>query len=209
MFLTQDAILKGEVRNCRQVQLHGYIEGNLNTDELIVHEGGRCFGTIRAGTATVAGALQGDVFVKNLFRIKTTGDVAGNIQYGQLAMEHGAQLSAELRNVPPSLAGDFSITVRRGGSVVVTTMDLTALDPDDTPEQLIYQITTVRNGHLALTGSPGAAVYDFSQADLMAGRVVFVHDGTPAESASFDAVVADHTGATSGSAQTVNVTVAG
>ncbi len=207
--LSQDAILKGEIRNCRQFHLHGYVEGNINADDLIVHEGGRCYGTVRAGTASVAGAVQGEVFVKNLFRIERTGDVAGNVQYGQLAMEHGGHLSADLRNVPPSLAGDLNVTVRRGGSVVVTTMDLTALDPDDSPDQLIYSITTVRNGYLALSEAPGAAVYGFSQADLMAGRVVFVHDGTAAEAASFDAVVADHTGATSGSARTVNVAVAG
>ncbi len=207
--LSHDAILKGEVRNCRQAHLHGYVEGNLYADELFVHEGGRCYGTVRAGTATVAGALQGDVFVKNLIRIEGTGDVNGNVHYGQLAMETGGHLSADLHNVPPTLAGDFSVSVRRGGSVVVSTQDLNALDPDDRPDQLNYRITTVRNGYLALTQSPGAAVYGFTQADLMAGRVMFVHDGAGADLASFDAVVADHTGATSGPAQTVSVAVAG
>jgi cytoskeletal protein CcmA (bactofilin family) len=209
MVLTQDAVLKGEVRNCRQAHLYGYVEGNLYADDLIVHEGGRCFGTVRAGSATIAGALQGDVFVKNLIRIEGTGDVAGNIHYGQLAMETGGHLSADLHNVPPALSGDMNVSVRRGGSVVVSTHDLTALDPDDRPDQLTYRITTVRNGYLALTQAPGAAVYGFSQDDLMAGRVMFVHDGASADKASFDAVVADHTGATSGPAQTVSVSVAG
>jgi len=209
MVLSQDAILKGEVRNCRQAHLHGYVEGNLYTDDLVVHEGGRCYGTVRADTATIAGALQGDVFVKNLIRIEGTGDVNGNVHYGQLAMEAGGHLSADLHNVPPSLAGDFNVSVRRGGSVVVSTQDLTALDPDDRPDQLTYRITTVRNGFLALAQAPSAAVYGFTQADLMAGKVLFVHDGAAADQASFDAVVADHTGATSGPAQTVSVTVAG
>ena len=207
--LTQDAILRGEIRNCRQFQLHGYVEGNLNTDELIVHEGGRCYGTVRAGTATIAGSVQGEVFVKNLIKIQSTGDVAGNVQYGRLAMDQGGNLSADLRNVPPALAGDFNVSVRRGGSVVVTTMDLTALDPDDNPDQLTYQITSVRNGRMALAAAPNATVYSFTQADLIAGQVMFVHDGTAAAGASFDAVVADHTGATSGSAKTVTVTVSG
>jgi cytoskeletal protein CcmA (bactofilin family) len=209
MVLSQDAILKGEVRNCRQAHLHGYVEGNLYTDDLVVHEGGRCYGTVRAGAATVAGQLQGDVFVKNLIRIEGTGDVAGNVHYGQLAMETGGHLSADLHNVPPTLAGDLSVSVRRGGSVVVSTQDLTALDPDDRPDQLSYRITTVRNGYLALTQAPQAAVYGFTQADLAAGHVMFVHDGVSTDLASFDAVVADHTGATSGPAQTVSVSVAG
>ena len=51
-------------------------------------------------------------------------------------MEMGADLSAELRNVPPRLSGDLDITVRRGKSVVVTTEDITTIDPDDTPDNL-------------------------------------------------------------------------
>ena len=48
----------------------------------------------------------------------------------------------------------------------------------------------------------------FSQADLQSGIVQFRHDGTNSEKASFDVVVADHAGATSGSARTVQVAVA-
>lgn len=209
LVLKDDAILKGEVRNCRLVHIFGYAEGTIATEELVIHEGGRCYGTVRAGSADIAGAVQGDVFVKNLINIKSTGDVVGNVHYGKLAMQHGANLSADLRNVPPTLAGDLNVTVHRGGSVVVTTMDLTALDPDDTPDHLIYRISNVRNGYLALAGTPSAPVAGFTQADLMAGQVIFIHDGTPAPAASFDAVVSDHTGATSGAAKTVSVSVVG
>ncbi len=210
LVLLQDAIIKGEVRNCREFHLYGYVEGTIAADELIIYEGGRCYGTIRAGSARIAGALQGDVFVKNLITIQRTGDVAGQVQYGSLSMEHGGNLSADLRNVPPTMAGDLSVSVRRGSSVVVSTMDLTALDPDDAPEHLLYQITNVRNGYLALSGTPSTPVCVFTQADLQAGRVMFVHDGAiAAPAASFDAVVADHSGATSGAAKTVNVEVVG
>lgn len=207
LVLKDDAILKGEVRNCRNMHVFGYVEGNIATDELVIHEGGRCYGTVRAGTADISGTVQGDVFVKNLINIQSTGDVAGNIHYGKLAMQHGASLTADLRNVPPTIAGDLSVTVRRGSSIVVTTMDLTALDPDDTPDHLVYRISNVRHGHLALSGASSTAVVGFTQADLLAGRVLFVHDGDKSPAASFDAVVADHTGATSGSAKTVNVAV--
>lgn len=208
MVLSEDAVLKGEVRNCREFHLHGYIEGNIYAEDVVVHPGGRFYGIMRAGSATVAGNVQGEVYVKNLFRIERTGDIAGKVQYGQLAMEEGGHLSAELKNVPPSLSGDYRVNVRRGGSVVVTTSDLTALDPDDTADQLNFQITTVRNGHLAKADQPAAPVYGFSQAELAAGRIIFVHNGAQ-DNASFEAIVADHTGATSGAARIVTVSVAG
>ena len=208
LVLKDDAILKGEVRKCRQLHVYGYFEGAIAADTLVVHEGGRCYGTVRSNTADIAGQVQGDVFINNLISIRATGDVAGNVHYGQIAMQHGASLHADMRNVPPTIAGDLNVSVHRGGSVVVTTMDLTALDPDDTPDHLVYQISNVRNGYLAFAGRPAAAVAGFTQADLAAGQIMFVHDGTSA-AASFDAVVADHTGATSGAAKTVSVEVIG
>jgi hypothetical protein len=99
--------------------------------------------------------------------------------------------------------------VRRGGSVPVTTTDLTALDPDDVPDNLLYRVSNVRNGYLAMMATPGNPVQGFTQSDLQAGRVLFVHNGGAAKIASFDAVVSDLAGATSGAPRTVTVDVIG
>jgi hypothetical protein len=122
-------------------------------------------------------------------------------------MEMGADLSAELRNVPPRLAGDLDISVRRGRSVIITTEDITAVDPDDTPDHLTYTVTNPRNGFVSLAGQAGTPIVNFTQADIEAGRVMFVHDGGDSTTASFDVVVADDSGATSGASQTVHVHV--
>ncbi len=53
------------------------------------------------------------------------------------------------------------------------------------------------------------SVINFTQADIEAGRVLFVHDGGDSTSANFDVLVADDSGATSGRAQTVTVHVKG
>jgi hypothetical protein len=49
----------------------------------------------------------------------------------------------------------------------------------------------------------------FTQADLEAGRVAFVHDGRSTGLASFDIIVADRSGGTSGAPATVKVAVRG
>ena len=204
-----EAILRGEVRKCRHMHVYGYVEGKLDVGDLTVHEGGRCYGTIRADSAKVEGTLQGDAFVKHLMSILATGSVTGNVQYGQLAMEHGGTLSAELRNVPPSVAGDLQLEVTRGQWVALTTRDLTALDPDDVASDLVYSVTAPEHGSVILAGGNGTAISQFTQADLEAGRVIFVHDGGSATDASFDVVVRDKAGATSGAAKRVNVAVSG
>ena len=209
LFIAEDTIIRGNVRNCRQMEVAGYIEGEVVTQELVVREGGRCFGTVTTGTADVHGTLQGNVNVKQLINIRSTGAVNGTVQYGKMAMEMGGSLSAEVKNVPPTLGGDFQITVDKGRTVRITIEDLHAIDPDDAPKDLTFTVSNLRNGFVASTDAPGRSLARFTQADLDRGRIVFKHDGSATQQASFDVMVADHTGATSGRPQTVNVTVRG
>ena len=206
LIVREDTAIKGQISNCRQIEIYGYVEGEVAAQVVLVHQGGRCYGTIKAESAEIHGDLQGDVIVRNLISIRTTGSVSGNVQYGQLAMEMGGSLSAQVRNVPPSISGDLDVTVDKGRSVRITRQDLNALDPDDRAQDLIFTVSNARNGYITLSGSPARPVSRFTQADLEGGSVHFMHDGTDTAAASFDVVVADRAGASS-SAQTVRVAV--
>jgi cytoskeletal protein CcmA (bactofilin family) len=207
LIIREDTIIKAEIRNCRQMEVYGYVEGNVAADTILIHPSGQCHGTVKTESAEVRGTLQGDVVVNRLISIRDTGSVTGKVQYGQLAMEPGGNLSAEMRNVPPQVAGDLDITVDRGRSVAITLEDLHAVDPDDEAKDLVFTVSNARNGFVALSAAPGRAAAKFTQADLEAGRVSFKHDGTATQAASFDVLVADHTGATSGAPKTVKVHV--
>ncbi len=211
LIVTEDTVIRGvrEMRNCRQLEVHGYVEGDVSARTVLVHKTGRLFGTLRTDSAEIHGTLQGDVVVKNLIDIRSSGNVSGNVKYGKLALEIGGNLTAEMRNVPPSLGGDLDLQVAKGRSVPITLRDLTALDPDDTAQNLKFTVTKARSGFVALASAPTRAVNTFTQADLEAGRIAFTHDGSNTKVAGFDIVVADHTGATSGAPQSVTVAVSG
>lgn len=209
LIVAEDTVIRGvrEMRNCRRLEVHGYFEGNVSAENVFVHRTGRLFGSISTGTAEVHGTLQGDVVVKNLIDIRSSGSVSGNVRYGRLALEMGGSLSAEVRNVPPSVGGDLNLEVTKGRSVPITLQDLTALDPDDKSTDLRFTITNANHGFVALATAPQRPVQTFTQADLEAGHVTFIHDGTNSSIAGFDIVVADRSGATSGAARTVTVAV--
>jgi cytoskeletal protein CcmA (bactofilin family) len=209
LIVTEDTVIRGvrELRNCRQLEVFGYLEGDVAAKSVLVHPNGRLFGKVKSDNAEIHGTLQGDVVVRNLMDIRSSGNVSGNIQYGKLALEMGGNLSAEVRNVPPTIAGDMQIEVSRGGSVPVTLQDLNALDPDDSSKDLRFSISNVRNGYLALASAPRRSVTSFTQADLETGQVSFVHDGRGSGPAGFDIVVADRSGGSSGAPQTVKVAV--
>lgn len=207
LIISEDAVLTGEIKNCKRLEIYGYVQGKLAADNLIIHEGGQLYGQIKSDSAEIQGTFQGEARIKNLIAIKSTGSLRGNVKYGRLSMEDGADLTAQVRNVPPTLAGDLDIAVDKGRSVRITLQDLSAVDPDDKPEHLTFTISNAHNGFVALAHSPATPVVNFTQADLEGGRVYFAHDGTNTATANFDVLVADRAGATSGAAQTVKVAV--
>ncbi len=207
VIIAADTAVTGSIRSCQTAEVFGYVEGEVTARNVIVHEGGRVFGKLRAEAAEVHGAFQGQAHIKNLMRIGRTGTVSGNIRYGQLAMELGGELSVEVRNIPPTLFGDLEITVPRGGAVAITLADLTAVDPDSTASELVYRVSNAVGGFVEIAGSENRPAATFTQADLEAARVSFRHDGSAGRTARFDVVVADASGATSGTPQTVQVSV--
>lgn len=64
-----------------------------------------------------------------------------------------------------------------GSITEITIDDLCAEDKDSLPSELIYSITPPSNGHLALKSSPNKSILSFTQAHIIEGQLVFVHDG--------------------------------
>jgi cytoskeletal protein CcmA (bactofilin family) len=202
-----DAVLTGNVKGARRVEVYGTVDGGISAGDVTVRQGGQLKGWIKSDTSTVEGTLSGDVRVQQLITIRSTGSVTGNVKYGRLAMDEGAELAASVRNLPPSLAGDLDLAVARGQSVRITTADLSAIDPDDAPVSLTFKVSNMAGGMITRRDAPGRGVETFTQADLMAGSVYFAHDGGGGETASFDVMVSDDDGATSGATQSVKVAV--
>lgn len=207
--IQEDTKIKGEIRNGKRIELLGYIEGELVAEQVSIHKSGRLYGTLRTDNVDVHGTVQGEAFIKQLCHIHSSGAVSGNLEYGQLAMEVGGDLSADLHNVAPEIGGDLDVSVARGKAVTITTADLSAFDPDDAAEDLTFSISKPVNGFVALTSAPKSAITKFTQVDLEGGKVLFVHDGSGPGKGAFDVVVTDAKGATSGEPQTLEVAVKG
>jgi len=83
-----------------------------------------------------------------------------------------------------------NLTVSEGQTVALTSANLNTADPENSPSELIYAVTNVTGGQFELASSPGTAITSFSQAQVNAGEVVFVHDGNEA-APSYDVTVTD------------------
>lgn len=207
LLLAENTSLVGDIRNCHRLDLYGSIDGEVVADDVVVHESGKLSGRLRAGTAIIHGSVEGDVSIRNLVTISATGSVSGDMRYGRMSLEPGGELVAKVKNVPPELAGDFEISVPRGQHVVLTKLDLAAIDPDNTAAELTFSVSELKGGHIAEIGALTTPVTAFTQQDVDTGRIAFVHDGSPGRHGRFDAFVTDAAGATSGKPRTISVTV--
>lgn len=76
-------------------------------------------------------------------------------------------------NDPPSLTVN-TLAVSEGQTVVLTSSNLDAADPDST--SLTFVVSGVAHGQFA-NSATGANVTSFTRADLLAGIITFTHDG--------------------------------
>lgn len=189
------------------IEIYGLVNGRLAANRLVIHPGGKMVGTTEVQDVIANGLLQGEARVRGLVDIGTTGVVNGDIRYGQLAMQEGGELSADLKNIPPTLAGDMKVVVTRGKAVRLTVNDLTAIDPDDKPADLTFAVADVRHGYVVSLANPKVPLTRFTQEELEKGSIVFVHDGKDGHSGSFSVSVTDKAGASSGAPRLVDVEV--
>ena len=74
---------------------------------------------------------------------------------------------------PPAITAN-SLTVGEGETVTLSAANLAATDADSPNETLIFTVSNVSNGQFLVAGTPAMS---FTQAQIAAGEVAFVHDG--------------------------------
>ena len=104
-----------------------------------------------------------------------------------------------------AFSGDLGISVNKGGTVVLTTADIHAVEPNHPASALTFTVSNPTHGYVALATDQGHAIPSFTEADLEAGNVVFVHDGSNTTQATFKVSVSD--GVVSSAPTTVLATV--
>ena len=85
--------------------------------------------------------------------------------------------------------GNNTFTIAANSPVVINGTNLSATDVDNAASSLIFSVNNVLNGQFELVATPNAAITSFTQAQILAGDVRFVHTGGAAP--TFDLSVSD------------------
>jgi len=102
---------------------------------------------------------------------------------GGVSGETAVSVTVTAVNDAPVLTANSGLDVEEGGSVPITTSDLSASDPDDPAADLVYAVTSgPAQGEVQVNGNPAT---NFTQADLESGAVTYVHTAADATDDSF------------------------
>lgn len=75
----------------------------------------------------------------------------------------------------PVLVNRTKLNVWQGGSVILTSTNLAAVDNDTAPRDITFNVTGVRNGYISLITSLDVDIYNFTQSQINESQVVFTH----------------------------------
>ena len=98
-------------------------------------------------------------------------------------------------NDAPAQINNNGAMLAQGGTETISNSELRYDDPEQPAANVTYSITTApAHGQLELTTGPGVAINSFTQAQIDAGEVVYVHDGSNTTSDGFTFDVDDGQG---------------
>ena len=162
---------------------------------LYVDQDGNWQYNLRNGTPALVQLAQGQSIVDH-FTVQVSDGLGGTTSRNIDVTVNGV-------NDPPTINGDLGISVDKGGSVVLTTADFYAVDPDNgtSANNLTFTVSNPTHGYVAFLAAPQIMITNFTEADLEAGNVIFVHDGSDTTQATFKVSVSD--GSTSSAATTI------
>jgi cytoskeletal protein CcmA (bactofilin family) len=90
--------IEGDLVSEGDIKVDGVVSGKVRTSQnLFVGPTAKIEADVEAGSATVAGVIEGNIKVKGLIVILQTGHVVGDIDCRQLAVEEGAYFAGNCK----------------------------------------------------------------------------------------------------------------
>ncbi|XP_014696904.3 chondroitin sulfate proteoglycan 4 [Equus asinus] len=112
------------------------------------------------------------------FRAHLQGPAGASVA-GPQTSEAFAITVRDVNERPPQLQASVPLRLTRGSRIPISRAQLNVVDPDSAPGEIEYEVQRApHNGFLSLAGASPGPVTHFTQADVDAGRLAFVANGS-------------------------------
>ena len=97
VYLGPDIVLSGDITSCHTVVADGTVESNrIECRNFVLGNAGFFKGKVQAESAVISGRFEGRLTVQGRLLVKSSGQVRGTVQYGQLAIEPGGEVQGDM-----------------------------------------------------------------------------------------------------------------
>ncbi|KAI3370602.1 hypothetical protein L3Q82_007170 [Scortum barcoo] len=94
---------------------------------------------------------------------------------------------------PPKLTRNTGLEVLAGEEADITSSMLNTDDADTPAEELVYHVEMPTSGMVSLKEAPDESIFNFTQAHINRGEVIFIHEGEESGGFSFTVTDGEHT----------------
>jgi len=101
--------MKGDVLFEEELYVTGVVEGNVTASDskntppenakLVICEGGKVIGEIRAPNVVIDGTVEGDVYATNKIELAPKAKVVGNVHYNLVEMQSGSVVNGKMVSI--------------------------------------------------------------------------------------------------------------
>jgi cytoskeletal protein CcmA (bactofilin family) len=96
LIIGEGATINGTIKENNEINIQGIVDGDVECKDLIVGKSGNLKGKIKTESLSVEGTVEGELNVKGLLKLMSSGSVSGKITYGSLQINEGGKLIGEV-----------------------------------------------------------------------------------------------------------------
>jgi len=112
VFLGPEIVLSGDLNSCDTVVAEGIVDdSHIECRKFILGSAGSCKGEVQAESAIISGRFEGRLIVRARLLIKSSGQVKGSVQYGQVEIEPGGELQGDMLVHPSKHAAQDELDI--------------------------------------------------------------------------------------------------
>ena len=111
--------VKGTFTVPAKAVVNGVIEGDLTAEEVLVGPTGKITGRVSAKVLDVRGELHNNIISEKSLIIRSTGKIAGKVQYVEIEIEKGGEVQGTLNQTAPG-APSAPVSLAAPSQTIVT-----------------------------------------------------------------------------------------
>ena len=98
LIIGEGANIIGTITESNEINIQGIVDGSIECKDLIIGKSGTVKGKIKTDSLSIEGNIEGEINVKGLLKLMSSGVVSGKISYGSIQILEGGKLMGELDN---------------------------------------------------------------------------------------------------------------